>query len=209
MEELKMVFYDKPIYLTCVVYLPAFKGFQEDVIKYLVENHAAAELKSPLSYAVEVAKTMSTSGYPRYSKLPLVVSTEEGMVLLSKCLKLFNNSAAVRTNPIPARVNREVNKEKDFIRIVNDLLLQQDNISLSQIWNTAIIPKIVWTSVETPLNGRLSRTVIDTVAQATGEKKKPTLDQVISELNASIQDAIVYAAKQENESYTNGKYQLS
>ena len=79
-----MFYYDKPVYLSCIVYLPAYKGYADEVIKSLEETYSAKPLLYPSDFVPEVIKDMSENGYPKFKNLPLTLSCEESLVILTK-----------------------------------------------------------------------------------------------------------------------------
>jgi hypothetical protein len=202
-----VIYYDKSVYLSCIVSLPTFKGFADEVTKFLQDTFSAKQLVYPMDFVPEVLKEMVEGGYPKFARLPFTLTGEEALVVLSRCLLKFNTFSSIRVQPTPARVNRDVMKEKDFARIVEDLLLQQDSISISQIWQTNDLPKVVYSNTETPLNGRLSRSVVATMPVLEG-KKKPTVELVLEHVQKEVLAAIQLAKETEEKNYSDSKYQL-
>jgi hypothetical protein len=202
-----MKFYDKPFYLSCVVQLSTYKSNKDEVAKFLTEKYGAKELTYPFDFVNEIVKELTTKGYPRFKTLPVTLTAQEAIVLLAKCLQKFNNQPALRIEPNAVRLNKEMKTAKDFIRIIEELLLQQDSISLSQIFQTMELPKVVFTNTNTILNSKFSRTVIDTLPELT-EGKKKSLEQLLEGVSNQVNTALVHATSLEKAAYEEGKYQL-
>jgi hypothetical protein len=179
--------YDRSYSIPVIIDLSDLKEEEAQVVIEGIQKYAPQELKYVSDYAIQVAEEMKAKGYSAsFSReMPFEISPTEANVLFANCLKLFCGSSAVRRTPDTSRVVKKIESARDFARIVEDLTLQQDNISVSQIFRTGELPSSVfYTYRRSPLNSRLSRTVLP-VPKGGGKKaqeeKVNTLLKLIEE----------------------------
>lgn len=190
-----MGIYDRSYSLPVILDLSALKQADfEEFLDYLNQNHAK-ELRFPMDSALDQARELSSRGWPSFAKsLPFDVSSTETMQLFARTIKAFNPNSLVRRDPDSSRMNRRVEKPDDFGRLIEELLLQQDNISLSAIFKTAERDsEVYWTRRSTPLSGRLSKNVV-IVSRPLGKKG-------VEERNAYVTEQIAFGlerARQED-----------
>lgn len=178
--------YDRSYSIPVIVDLSDLKEEEAQVIIEGMQKYSPRELKYVSDHAIECAQEMARKGYPSLAReMPFEVSATEVNVLFANCLKAFCGSTALRRTPDTSRIVKKVETVKDFARMVDDLTLQQDNISVSQIFKTGELPTTVfYTFRRSPINNRLSRTVLP-VPKGGGKKaqeeKVVTLLKLIEE----------------------------
>jgi len=190
-----MTLYDRPFYIPVILDVSSLKETELEAFLESVAAHRPEELKYPSDHALDVAKQLASKGYPSLARpMPLDISSPEAIQLFARSLKLFNESCYVRKEPSATAVQRKVTTTADFARIVDDLTLQQDSITLSNIFKTgALKSKVFWTVRSMPLNSRIARTVVP-VARVTS--KKAAEERLITVL-ASIDQAILHSDDEE------------
>lgn len=188
-------YYDRQYFVPVILDMSAVK--EQDIPNILesLREFSPSELTYPSQYAVENAKYLASKGWPSLARpLPLNISSTEAVQIFARSLKSFNEFAAIRTEPNPSAVNKKVDSTADFERIVDELTLQQDGITLSHIFSTADLKsKVVWTRKQTPINAKLSKTVIS-VTKSMGKK---SAEDKQSQLVAAILDGIRTAEEEE------------
>lgn len=182
------VMYDRSYSIPVIVDLSDLKEEEAQVVIEGLQKYAPQELKYVSDYAVECALAMSKKGYPTLNKeLPIEISATEMNVLFANCLKEFCGTTALRRTPDTSRVLKRVETVKDFVRIVDDLTLQQDNISISQIFKTGELrSSVFYTYRRSPINNRLSRTLLP-VPKGGGKKAQ---EEKISTLLKLVEEGI-------------------
>ena len=182
------VMYDRSYSIPVIVDLSDLKEEEAQVIIEGMQQYAPQELKYVSDYAIDCAAAMSKKGYQTLNKeLPIEISATEMNVLFANCLKEFCGSTALRRTPDTSRVVKRVETIKDFVRIVDDLTLQQDNISISQIFRTGELQSSVfYTYRRSPINNRLSRTLLP-VPKGGGKKSQ---EEKVSTLLKLIEEGI-------------------
>lgn len=178
--------YDRSYSIPVIVDLSDLKEEEAQVIIEGMQKYSPRELKYVSDHAIECAQEMARKGYPSLAReMPFEVSATEVNVLFANCLKAFCGSTALRRTPDTSRIVKKVETVKDFARMIEDLTLQQDNISISQIFKTGELPTTVfYTFRRSPINNRLSRTILP-VPKGGGKKaqeeKVVTLLKLIEE----------------------------
>lgn len=187
--------YDRPFYIPVILDVSALKETELESLLQSLEQYKPCELTYPSQYALEVAKQLAEKGWPSLARpLPLDLSSTEAIQIFARSLKMFNQFGLVRKEPSAATVTKKVTSTVDFERIVDDLTIQQDGISLSSIFDTARLKsKVYWTSKTTPLNGRISRTVIP-VNRVTSKKAS---EERLTALVTAIDSAILHSVEEE------------
>lgn len=178
--------YDRSYSIPVIVDLSDLKEDEAQIIIEGMQKYSPRELKYVSDHAIEYAQDMAHKGYPSLAReMPFEISATEMNVLFANCLKSFCGSTALRRTPDTSRVLKKVETVKDFVRMVDDLTLQQDNISISQIFKTGELPtSVFYTFRRSPINNRLSRTILP-VPKGGGKKaqeeKVATLLKLIEE----------------------------
>jgi hypothetical protein len=189
--------YDRSYSIPVIVDLSDLKEEEAQIILQGIEKYAPVQLGYVSDYAIQVAEEMKTKGYTASlsREMPFEISATEANVLFANCLKLFSGSTAIRRTPDTSRVVKKIESTRDFVRIVEDLTLQQDNISVSQIFRTGELQSSVfYTYHRTPLNNRLSRTII-VVPKGGGKKsQEEKLVTVLKTIEEGIELSRVTAA---------------
>jgi hypothetical protein len=148
---------------------------------------------------------MGEKGHPNLKVCPTTLTSSEVVELFSRCLKKFNIHSNVRTTPNPTRLNKEVRGPFSLREIVDTLTLQQDGISLSQIYQLFDKPRVAYTTKSNPLNGRLGKFTVNLGKEYIGKKR---MEERIQALELEIQDAINMAKEQEEALHTEAKYAM-
>lgn len=180
--------YDRSYSIPVIIDLSDLKEEEAQVILEGIQQYAPKQLQYVSDHAVECASEMARKGYPSLSReMPFEVSATEVNVLFANCLKAFCGSTALRRTPDTSRVVKKIETVKDYARIVDDLTLQQDNISVSQIFKTGeLTTSVFYTYRRSPINSRLSRTVVP-VPKGGGKKAQ---EEKIATLIKLIQEGI-------------------
>jgi hypothetical protein len=180
--------YDKPFYLPVIVEVEDLKPEDQEAVIESLARFKPVVLQYPTDFAIEVASEMANQGYPSLTaKFPFTLSSQECNVLFAKSLKIYNQNVYVRREPDASRLQKKVESSYDFIRIVEDLLLQQDSITLSQIFCTAEQNTQVFISTfRTPINSRLSRTVISVQKASTKKAQEERQEKLETQVTAGI-----------------------
>jgi hypothetical protein len=178
-------------------------NLKEDDATALIESlseYRPEQIVYPSFYALEAAKEMAAKGYPSIARpLPLDISSVEVMQLFSRALRRFNEFAYVRREPDPSRIIKKVHTTDDFVRIIDDMTLQQDDLTLSNIFGTAALKsQVYWTDSTSPINSRLSRTVIP-VARVTSKK---AAEERLEGLKVLIEDGLQLSQEEERVTYS-------
>jgi len=198
------MYYTRSLYFDIIIDISKLKADdREAVAEYLELEHKAYRLTYPSDFAIEVAKRMATHGHTNLNKTPAIIKPEQMAELFVRSVLKFNVHGQVRNSPRVQGINKQINSDKDYVRIVDDLSTQQDGISLSQIYQMAKRPKVAFCDRKNPLNNRLGRARLDLGHEFIGKKKLiPTL--------AAVKEAIEKASKDsqkiEEQNHREGKY---
>lgn len=198
--------YDRSYKLPAIVDLSKVR--EEDKPKFIeaLKASGAVELRHPADFAAEVAQHLAKHGYPRFATMPTSITGQESLVLVAECLKRFNPFALLRRLPDTNKVNRTVVKSGDYARIVEELVSQQDNISLSQIWASGNFnTKAGYTLNEHLTDSRLTWTVIKVPRNPASKKNDDRVERLMGE----IQMAFEITATEEYKDKEEAKYRLS
>jgi len=204
------VMYDRSYSIPVIIDLSDLKEDEAQVIIQGVEKYSPIQLGYVSDYAIQMAEEMKTKGYAASlsREMPFEISATEANVLFANCLKLFSGTTALRRTPDTSRVSKKIESNRDFMRIVEDLTLQQDNISVSQIFRTGELQSnVFYTFRRTPLNSRLSRTVI-AVPKGGGKKsQEEKIATVIKTIEEGIELSRVTAAANNSMNPSLAKFQ--
>lgn len=191
------VMYDRSYTIPVIIDLSDLKEDEAQAVIQGIEQHTPIQLGYVSDYAIQVAEEMKAKGYTASlsREMPFEISATEANVLFANCLKLFAGTSAIRRTPDTGRVSKKIESTRDFMRIVEDLTLQQDNISVSQIFRTGELQSnVFYTFRRTPLNSRLSRTVI-AVPKGGGKKsQEEKIQTVLRAIEEGIELSRVTAA---------------
>lgn len=199
-------YYDRPFPLIAIIDVsPLGKNDQEAVIKHLQTKYNAWQINYPSDTAKETAEELSKKGFLKFrEKMPYTLTTDEAIMLFTRCVDKFNPVAAFRTTPNTVRIQKTVNNEKDLYRIVDDLTIQQDAITLSNLWNLANVEsRIAFTTKPHETLKRICRFVLEMPDEYIGKRK---FEEKMNELAARIDTATEHDTVQTQASFTNGKY---
>jgi hypothetical protein len=181
------------------------KQDQENVINHLKTKHNAWPVAYPSAYAKEISEELSKKGFHKFKeRFPYHLTTDEAVMLFMRSLDRFNPQAVLRSTPNTLRVIKSVSSDRDLARVVDDLLLQQDNITLTCIFKLANeTNRVAFVTSAHPINERLCRQVITLSDEYIGKRK---FEEKMGEL-----DALVDAAKEADklnsqEDQNEGKY---
>lgn len=180
--------YDRSYAIPVIIDLSELKEEEVQTVLEGIQQYSPKELVYVSDFAVNCAEEMTRKGYASMGRqMPFDLSATEINVLFANCLKSFCGSTALRRTPDTGRLIKRIESTNDFTRIVEDLTLQQDNISISQIFKTAELPtNVFYTRRRTPVNSRLSRSVLP-VPKGGGKK---ALEEKITTLNKLIEEGI-------------------
>lgn len=199
-----MHYYDRPYKLHCLVDMSGLKpSDREAVAEFLTKKLEAFPISYPSEFAVAAAAEMADKGHPTMKSFPCNLTNDEAVELFLKSIKGINEQATVRTTPIAGKINKACKNAKDLKRIVDELISQQDTISVSQIYDLANKPKLAFTDKDHFLNTKLSRIVINLGSDTIGKKK---MDERIIALMEEIKAAFEIAQEQEKSNYIEAKY---
>lgn len=201
-----MIYYDKPHYLHVLVDMTGLKPVDKELVAEWMENeYNAFEMYYPSDYAMEMAQEMSVKGHPTMKYMPHALSNDQALELFSKCLKKMNCEPRVRITPQAGKIAKDIRGAGDYKRIMDELLSQQDGISLSQIYGLANKPKIAYTTRPSLINKRIAMFSIDMGKEFIGKKK---MDERLVILAQEIADAILMAKDREEALHTEAKYAM-
>lgn len=199
-----MHYYDRPYKLHCLVDVSGLKlSDREAVTEFLTRELKAFPIIYPSEFAVASAAEMADKGHPTMKEFPCTLSNDEAVELFLKSIAKINPAAQVRTVPVAGKINKACKNAKDLKRIVDDLIAQQDTISVSQIYDLANKPKLAFTDKDHFLNTKLSRIVINLGSEPIGKKK---MDERIIALMEEIQTSFEMAKEQERANQVEAKY---
>ena len=204
---MKVQYFDKSFPLIAVIDLsPLSKSDQEAVAAYLTTKYQAWPITYPSDTAKATSEELAQRGFRRLlEKPPFTMTTDECVMLFIKCLEKFNPTYALRSTPNTLRLQKAVNSDKDFVRIVDELTIQQDVITFSSLWKLPEMPRIAYATKKHPVNERLCRTLIVMPAEFIGKRK---FDDKMLDLDRSIDSAIESDKVQSQANHTEGKYRL-
>lgn len=195
--------YDRSYKMAAIVNLAKVR--EEDRPKFVEALKAAklevTEIKHPSDYAVEVAESLGKKGYKAFAQaFPYQITGQESLVLLSECVKKFNKFAMLRIVPDPSRVNRICAKPEDLVRIIEELMSQQDGISVSQIWDTGKdVHKIGIMNTEHLIAWRMTHAMIPVARNPQSKKNDERVEKLIAEVTASVDKARAEEEKDKEE----------
>lgn len=199
-------YYDRPFPLSVIVDIsPLGKNDQEAVIKHLETKYGAWAINYPSDSAKEVSEELSNKGFLKFKeKTPYTLTTDEAIMLFTRCIDKFNPQSIFRTTPNTVRIQKNINNEKDLFRIVDDLTIQQDAITLANIWKLANVEnRIAYATKPHELNQRLCLTILEMSEEYIGKRK---FEEKMNELGARIDAANEHDKVQSQLSFANGKY---
>jgi hypothetical protein len=204
---MKVQYFDKSFPLIAVIDLsPLSKSDQEAVANYLTTKYQAWPVTYPSDTAKATTEELANRGFRKFlDKPPYILTTDEAIMLFIKCLEKFNPIYALRSTPNTLRLQKTVTGEKDFVRVVDELTIQQDSITISNLWKLPEMPRIAFTNRKHPINERLCRTLIVMPDEFIGKRK---FDDKMVDLDRSIDSAIESDKVQSQANHTEGKYRL-
>jgi hypothetical protein len=181
------------------------KGDQENVINYLKNKHLAWQVTYPSAFAKEISEELSKKGFHKFKdRYPYHLTTDEAVMLFMRSLDRFNSNAVLRSTPNTLRILKSISNERDLARVVDDLTLQQDNISLTCIFRLANLPnRVAFVTSSHPLNERLCRQVITLGDEYIGKRK---FEEKMGELDVLIDAATEADKLTSKEDINEGKY---
>jgi len=182
----QVIYYDKPFYLPIILDLSGLTPSDKEIMIPFMEEIGAEMIKFVSDFTLPAVNTMLTHGYPHLAQSPNTLKRPEANQLFARSLKLFNPKAVVNRDPDASRIDLSVNDVSDYVRIVDALTLQQDNITLSQFWdigNLSTVPHYVTRA--TPLTSRLSRNVV----RVPRAQSKKALEERVEFIKAEIEKA--------------------
>lgn len=129
------MYYDRAYKAAAIVNLSQIKNEENKlaVIDFLL-NSGAIQLTFPSGLVENSIEFLSNNGYPKFKQFPAILTTDDYLALLIKTLKTFNEEGVLRTAPNMFSIKKEIPDLKHLITNFNVLMLQQDTISLCNIW---------------------------------------------------------------------------
>jgi hypothetical protein len=199
-------YYDRPFPLIAIVDLsPLGKSDQEAVIKYLETKYKAWAINYPSDSTKETAEELGNKGFLKFrTKPPYTLTTDEAIMLFTKCIDKFNPQAVFRSTPNTIRLQKSVINEKDLCRVIDDLTIQQDAITLSNIWKLANVEsRIAYATRSHDLNRRICREVVEMPEEYIGKRK---FEEKMKDLDGRLDAAVEHDKVQAQLNFANGKY---
>lgn len=192
--------YDRSYRIPVILDLSDLKA--EDAQDFLasIADYNPLQLSYISDFAEESLKEMGQQGYPSFSKpMPYNLTSTELLQCFARSIKRMNSNGYVRREPDASRLDKHVATKEDLVRLIEDLTLQQDSITLSQLFGTAELgSNVYYTFNRTPINGRLSHTVI---CVPKGSSKKSTEERTRNIRNI-IDNGIKLSKEEQNISFT-------
>lgn len=201
------VYYDRPYYVSIAIDISRLKPADKKAVQaFLEKEYETFSFSYPSDLAIKIAEELPSKGHKAFAAAtPYEITLTNMNILFSKCIEAFNPKALIRRVPDFSRIKKEIKNKNDYTRIVDELLLQQDNIALSQIFDTGTKPKIAIVSESHPVNARLSRIVLDMGEELIGKSK---MNETLEKLKEDIAEGFKQVKEIEEQIRTDSKYSL-
>lgn len=190
--EKMVTVYDRAYKIPVIVDVSSLPDESKEKLFTALSEFEPKTLSYPSEYAIEIAKELAARGWPSLArKLPINVSPTECEQILARSLQRFNAFSHLLKKPNPSVINKHIESPADFERIVDDLVGQQDEVTLSQMFGTADRSTDVFlTNRTTTINSKLSDNVIGVAKLGETEKATETrLRSIIKQIHKSIEAA--------------------